>query len=88
MFGAIIAYTCYGWLFRNCSPALVSTYAYVNPMVAVILGYFLASEEVGTSTILAAAFILAGVFLVSMRKRKKVVEAVEEREPELAGSRE
>ena len=69
VFGAIIAYTCYGWLFRNCSPALVSTYAYVNPMVAVILGYFLADEEVSGNTLLAAALILGGVFLVSIRRR-------------------
>ena len=83
VFGAILAYTCYGWLFRNCSPALVSTYAYVNPMVAVILGYFLANEKVGTSTLLAAGFILGGVFLVSSNKGKKPGEESEVREREL-----
>lgn len=77
VFGAIIAYTCYGWLFRTVSPAVASTYAYVNPVVAVILGYFLANEEVNQTTIVAAAFILVGVLLVSKRKpaaakRKKV----------------
>ena len=68
VFGAIIAYTCYGWLFRTCSPSLVSTYAYVNPMVAVILGYFLADEEIGANTLMAAILILGGVFLVSIKK--------------------
>ncbi len=86
VFGAIIAYTCYGWLFRNCSPALVSTYAYVNPMVAVILGYFLAAEEIGPSTLLAAGFILGGVFLVSIKKKKKSAKENKAPEPELAST--
>ncbi len=77
VFGAIIAYTCYGWLFRNASATAVSTYAYVNPVVAVILGYFLANEEISQMTIIGAALILFGVLLVSGRKKRtpKKVEA-------------
>ena len=52
-------------------------------MVAVILGYFLANEKVGTSTLLAAGFILGGVFLVSSNKGKKPGEESEVREREL-----
>lgn len=85
VFGSIVAYTCYGWLFRNCSPAVVSTYAYVNPVVAVVLGYFVANEEVGSSTLLAAGLILAGVFLVSTRKRM-MDESERESEPKLASA--
>ena len=69
-FGAILAYTCYGWLFRNASPVAVSTYAYVNPIVAVILGYYFAKEEITQATIIGAALILFGVLLVSGRKKK------------------
>ena len=71
VFGAIIAYTCYGWLFRNVSAAAVSTYAYVNPVVAVILGYYLANEEITQMTIIGAVLILFGVLLVSGRKKPK-----------------
>ena len=69
VFGAIIAYTCYGWLFRNVSATAVSTYAYVNPVVAVILGYYLANEEITQMTVIGAALILLGVLLVSGRKK-------------------
>ena len=74
VFGAIIAYTCYGWLFRNASATAVSTYAYVNPVVAVILGYYLANEEITQMTIIGAGLILFGVLLVSGRKKVKEQE--------------
>ena len=70
VFGAILAYSCYGWLFRNASAVAVSTYAYVNPVVAVILGYWLADEEITQMTIVGAGMILFGVLLVSGRKKK------------------
>ena len=44
VFGSIIAFTAYSWLLKNASPAIVSTYAYVNPVVAVILGWWLAGK--------------------------------------------
>ena len=50
LFGSILAYSCFVWLMEVRSPAQVSTYAYVNPVVAVLLGVFLASEHVNTST--------------------------------------
>ena len=70
VFGAILAYSCYGWLFRNASAVAVSTYAYVNPVVAVILGYWLANEEITQMTIIGAALILFSILLVSGRKKK------------------
>ena len=70
VFGAILAYSCYGWLFRNASAVAVSTYAYVNPVVAVILGYWLADEEITQMTIIGAALILFSILLVSGRKKK------------------
>jgi len=72
-FGAILAYSCYGWLFRNASAVGVSTYAYVNPVVAVILGYYLANEEITQMTVIGAGLILFGVLLVSGRKKHRQV---------------
>ncbi len=69
-FGAILAFTCYNWLFRVCKPAHAATYAYVNPIVAVFLGYALANEPIRPRTIYAAALIVCGVILVSLRGRK------------------
>lgn len=65
-FGSLIGYTAYTWLLQVATPSLVSTYAYVNPVVAVFLGWALASEPVTARTLVAAAVILAGVALISM----------------------
>jgi drug/metabolite transporter (DMT)-like permease len=65
IFGALIAFTAYVWLLRVASPVLVSTYAYVNPVVAVFLGWALAGEPITRGTLVAAAVILAGVALIS-----------------------
>lgn len=64
VFGSIIGFTAYSWLLSVCSAASVSTYAYVNPVVAVFLGWLLGGEAVGPMTIIAAAVIIAGVFLI------------------------
>ncbi len=68
-FGAILAFSCYVWLFRTCRPSVVSTYAFVNPVVAVIVGYFIGKEPISRGLILAAALILSGVFLVTTSRR-------------------
>ncbi|MGC2196633.1 MAG: EamA family transporter [Terriglobales bacterium] len=75
VFGSIIAFTAYSWLHTVASPSRVSTYAYVNPVVAVLIGWALASEPVGVFTVLAMIIILVGVGLVNAGHR-------EEHEPE------
>ena len=62
--GAIVGYTAYIWLLRHCDPAKVATYAYVNPVVAVLLGAFFAGETLSGRTALAAAVIVGSVALV------------------------
>lgn len=62
--GAIVAYSCYTWLLRVTTPAVVGTYALVNPVVAVALGAWLLAEPVTLRTILAALVILAGVGVI------------------------
>ncbi len=71
VFGSLIAFSAYGYLLRNVRPALATSYAYVNPMVAVGLGVLFASEHITLIGILAMIIILVGVGLVSLRKNRK-----------------
>lgn len=64
VFGSLIGFSAYVWLLRAAPTSLVSTYAYVNPMVAVFLGWAIASEPVGIRTMVAGAMILAAVALI------------------------
>jgi len=64
VFGSIIGFTSYAYLLRHVPPAKASTYAYVNPVVAVLLGAFLLDEPLELRTILATAVILSGVAIV------------------------
>jgi drug/metabolite transporter (DMT)-like permease len=64
VFGSVIAFTAYNWLLERYSPTLVATHTYVNPVVAVLLGWWLAGEKVTLSMGLAAAMILAAILLV------------------------
>jgi drug/metabolite transporter (DMT)-like permease len=63
--GSIIGFTAYVWLIHHESPTKVGTYAYVNPVVAVLVGYFLGGEALGLRTILGTLFVLAGVVLIT-----------------------
>ena len=64
LIGAVVGYTAYIWLLRHCDPAKVATYAYVNPIVAVLLGTFFAGETVTVRTLIAAALIIGSVALI------------------------
>jgi drug/metabolite transporter (DMT)-like permease len=64
LIGAVVGYTAYIWLLRHCDPAKVATYAYVNPIVAVLLGTFFAGETVTMRTLIAAALIIGSVALI------------------------
>jgi drug/metabolite transporter (DMT)-like permease len=69
-FGSLIGFTAYVYLLRAVSPAKASTYAYVNPVVAVFLGWAIAGEPVTTRTLAAAAIILAGVAMITISQNK------------------
>ncbi|MBR9990915.1 MAG: drug/metabolite exporter YedA [Gemmatimonadetes bacterium] len=71
VFGAIIGYSAYLWLLRVSSPARVSTYAYVNPVVAVLLGWALAGETFTLRMAVAAAIIIAGVALITLEENSR-----------------
>jgi drug/metabolite transporter (DMT)-like permease len=65
-----IAFVAYAWLLRNAPIPLVSTYSYVNPLVAIILGYFLGKEILAMRAWLAAGLIIGSVALVSARNTR------------------
>jgi len=69
--GSIIAFTAYVWLIDHESPTKVGTYAYVNPVVAVLLGYFLGGEGLGLRTILGILFVLISVVVITTMQRVK-----------------
>jgi drug/metabolite transporter (DMT)-like permease len=75
--GSIIAFTAYVWLLHYESPTKVGTYAYVNPIVAVILGGLLGGEVVGRSTILGTVLILISVVAITTTKAKLALGNVE-----------
>jgi drug/metabolite transporter (DMT)-like permease len=64
-FGSLIGFTAYSWLLRVTPPSLASTYAYVNPVVAVFLGWAVAGESLSLRTMIAAAVIIAAVALIT-----------------------
>ncbi|MGN6543615.1 MAG: EamA family transporter [Aureliella sp.] len=69
--GSLVAFPCFVWLMQHCSPTLVSTYAYVNPIVAVFLGWWVLDEVVGPRIFLAASVIVAGVAAITYSKSKR-----------------
>ncbi len=64
VFGSVIAFTAYNWLLEHYSPTLVATHTYVNPIVAVLLGWLLAGEQVTLNVVLAGAMVIGAVVLV------------------------
>lgn len=75
LMGSIAGFSAYVWLLRERPATQVSTYAYVNPVVAVILGVFLANETVSTTQVIGLAIILLSVLLINLNKyRNSTVE--------------
>ena len=64
VFGSVIAFTSYTWLLQRVPPALVATHTYANPVVAVILGWFLAHEHLTLRVVLASVAILGAIVLI------------------------
>ncbi len=69
--GSLIAFTTFIWLMKHCSPTIVSTYAYVNPIVAVFLGWLILNEDVGARIFAAAAIIVGSVAVITWSKQRK-----------------
>jgi drug/metabolite transporter (DMT)-like permease len=83
--GSIVGFTAYVWLIHHESPTKVGTYAYVNPVVAVIVGYFLGGETVGPRTLLGTLLVLVSVVVITTtRARKPAAAPLAEPLPEAA----
>ncbi len=82
--GSIIGFTAYVWLIHHESPTKVGTYAYVNPVVAVLLGYALGGEALGMRTVAGTFLVLASVVVITTTPKKKVQREVLGKEAELA----
>jgi drug/metabolite transporter (DMT)-like permease len=74
--GSIIGFTAYVWLLHHESPTKVGTYAYVNPVVAVLIGYFLGGEALGPRTILGTLSVLISVVVITTTRAKKPAVAL------------
>jgi drug/metabolite transporter (DMT)-like permease len=73
VFGSVIAFTAYTWLLQRCPPALVATHTYANPVVAVFLGWLLASEPLTLRVVLASVAILGAIVLIRKGERSVAV---------------
>jgi drug/metabolite transporter (DMT)-like permease len=70
IFGSLVGFTSYTWLLRVTTPSQASTYAYVNPLVAVFLGWFLANEPVTLRTLIAAGVIVSAVVIITTARTR------------------
>jgi drug/metabolite transporter (DMT)-like permease len=68
--GSIVAFTAYVWLIHHESPTKVGTYAYVNPVVAVLVGYFLGGEAIGLRTIVGTLLVIVSVIVITTTPKK------------------
>ena len=78
-FGSLVGFVSFGWLLHNAPVSLMSTYAYVNPVVAVFLGWLFAGEELNARIALASAIIIGSVILINYARQvsaKKAAEAI------------
>lgn len=76
--GSIVAFTAYVWLIHHESPTKVGTYAYVNPVVAVLIGYFLGGEALGVRTVMGTICVLIGVIVITTTPARKPAALVAE----------
>ncbi len=77
LFGSLVGFSAYTWLLRVTTIARASTYAYINPVVAVFLGWALAGERLTLQTLLATAVIVAGVVLIISQQARSRIPGVE-----------
>jgi drug/metabolite transporter (DMT)-like permease len=71
VFGSLVAYSSYEWLVRHAPSRLAGTYAFINPVIAVLLGWWLLGEHIGSRALVAAAIIVTGVALMVIPARRR-----------------
>jgi drug/metabolite transporter (DMT)-like permease len=71
VFGSLIAFTAYGWLLRNARPVIATSYAYVNPILAVLIGAVVSGEQLGVTTLIANVLTVGAVALALTKPRPR-----------------
>jgi drug/metabolite transporter (DMT)-like permease len=74
LFGSIVAFSCYAWLLQHAPISQVSTYAYVNPVIAVALGAIVLHERIAAATVAGMALVVASVVVVVRREARRPAE--------------
>jgi drug/metabolite transporter (DMT)-like permease len=69
IFGSLLAFTAYSWLLQNARPSMVATYAYVNPVIAVLLGWLIAGESMTTQMLVGAAVVVGAVIVITTQTK-------------------
>lgn len=72
IFGGIAAFTSFNYLLKNVSPEKVATSGYINPIIALLLGWYFLNETITQQTVIAAVLLLLGVYFINSRKRDKL----------------
>jgi drug/metabolite transporter (DMT)-like permease len=86
IFGSLVGFTAYSWLLKNARPSMVATYAYVNPVIAVLLGWLIAGESMTGQMLIGAGVIVGSVVLItSQNTSEPEEEKVEEVDVESRG---
>ncbi len=74
IFGSLIGFTAYSWLLKNARPSMVATYAYVNPVIAVMLGWLIAGESMTGQMLIGAGIVVASVMLITSTSHQEAEE--------------
>jgi drug/metabolite transporter (DMT)-like permease len=69
VFGSIVAFTSFNYLLQMVSPEKVATSTYVNPIIALLLGWYFLNEQITSQSIIAAAVLLTGVYFINTKKK-------------------
>jgi drug/metabolite transporter (DMT)-like permease len=75
IFGSVVSFTAYSWLLQHCSATLVATHTFVNPLVAVLIGWFWAAEPLNARVVVATAIILGAIVLIQRGDRHAELQA-------------
>ncbi|MEO6333555.1 MAG: EamA family transporter [Pyrinomonadaceae bacterium] len=78
IFGSLIGFTAYSWLLKNARPSMVATYAYVNPVIAVLLGWLIAGESMTGQMLIGAGIVVGSVVLITSQNSGEKAGAVED----------
>jgi drug/metabolite transporter (DMT)-like permease len=72
VFGSVVAFTSFNYLLKIVSPEKVSTSAYVNPVIAILLGWYILDESVSLQTMIAACVLLTGVYFITTKRKIRI----------------